>query len=585
MNDRPLRSVLVVGGGTAGWMTAAYLAKAFGDSVKITLMEAPAIPKIGVGEATVPNLQKVLFDFLGIPEEDWMQEVNGAFKTAVKFINWRKKAPRERSNHFFHPFGILPAIDGVPLPQYWYFLTGGTQEPVDYACFREPPVMDAMRSPKFLDGRRAVPHAWHFDAHLVADFLCRWATTRGVVRVLDQVDGVELDAHGHISSVVTASGRRLEADLFVDCTGFRGLLINQALKEPFIDMSGYLLCDSAVAAAVPNDDARDGIEPFTSAIAMNAGWTWKIPMLSRFGSGYVYSSQFATVDEAGRDFCALWGLDEKKVNLNKIRFRTGRNRRAWVGNCVSIGLSSCFLEPLESTGIYFITAAIYQLAKHFPTRGLDPRLIDSFNREIEYMFDDCRDFIQAHYLTSTRDDSPFWVSNKNDLVLSDNVKEKIAIYKCGLPVNPPLNTEEDYYGSFDSEFRNFWTNGSYYCIFAGMGFLPDRPLGRLAYRPAAVEQAKKTLETIKNRQRDLVASLPSNYEYLSQFHAAVQSASRSPAVRNSQSAPPPSLGPAAAPSFSAPRLGVPSFGADPAAPARPKRRRNRRRRKAPPTAS
>jgi tryptophan halogenase len=291
--------------------------------------------------------------------------------------------------------------------------------------------MDANLSPKFLDGTSAVPHAWHFDAHLVAEFLKRWATARGVVHVLEEVSHVEINDSGGIASVHTIAERFHTADLFVDCTGFRGLLINRALGEPFIDMSEYLLCDSAVAAPVPNNDERDGIEPYTSAIAMDAGWTWKIPMLSRFGSGYVYSSKFATVDRAARDFCALWGLNENKTDLNKIRFRTGRNRRAWVSNCVSIGLSSCFLEPLESTGIYFITASIYQLAKHFPTKEFDQNLIDSYNREIEFMFDDCRDFIQAHYLTSTRDDSPFWLANKHELFLRFRSSCKSPILQRG----------------------------------------------------------------------------------------------------------------------------------------------------------
>jgi tryptophan halogenase len=351
-----------------------------------------------------------------------------------------------------------------------------------------------------------------------------------VVHVLDEVKHVTLDERGNIGAVQTATDRVLTADLFVDCTGFRGLLINKALAEPFIDMSGYLFCDSAVAAPVPNDDEKYGIEPYTSAIAMRAGWTWKIPMLTRFGSGYVYSSRFATVDEATRDFSQLWGLDESKTQFNKIRFRTGRNRRAWVGNCVSIGLSSCFLEPLESTGIYFITAAIYQLAKHFPTLAFDQNLIDRFNREIEFMFDDCRDFIQAHYLTSTRDDSPFWLANKNDLILSDNIKEKIAIYRSGLPVNPPLSTEQDYYGSFDNEFHNFWTNGSYYCIFSGMGFLPDRPLGRIAYRPDAVAESQRIFARIRDQQQELVRTLPSTYQYLRKFHEKVRSVDRSPVV-------------------------------------------------------
>lgn len=527
--NEPIRSVLVVGGGTAGWMTAAYLAKAYGPHIEITLLEAPGIPKIGVGEATVPNLHKVFFDFLGIPEHEWMQRVNGSFKTAVKFVNWRKK-DNGKLNHFYHPFGILPNVDGVPLPQYWFLDEATNRTPVDYACFREPPIMDAKKSPRDMDGVRAVPYAWHFDAHLVAEFLCEWATARGVKRVLDEVRHVQLDERGFVASVRTAKDATLEADLFVDCTGFRGLLINKALGEPFLDMSDHLLCDSAVAAAIPNDDAAHGIEPYTSAIAMESGWTWKIPMLTRFGSGYVYSSKFATADEAGRDFCRLWNLDENRVHLNQIRFRTGRNRRAWVNNCVSIGLSSCFLEPLESTGIYFITAAIYQLAKYFPTRAFDPVLIGEFNREVEFMFDDCRDFVQAHYFTTTRDDSPFWRANKHDLVLDDNLKEKIALYKSGLPVNPPISTEEDYYGSFDIEFHNFWTNGSYYCIFSGMGFYPDRPYARLLYRPESVAKARDVFARIRTQQEDLLERLPTTYAYLQRFHAAEESASRSPAL-------------------------------------------------------
>jgi hypothetical protein len=530
MTEAPLRNVLIVGGGTAGWMTAAYLSKAFGDIVDITLMEAPGIPRIGVGEATVPNLQRVLFDFLGIPEREWMVHVNGAFKTAVKFVNWRKKAPGEADNHFYHPFGILPSVEGVPLPQFWYHATRGQGKAMDYTCFKEPPLMDARRSPRFLDETRAVPYAWHFDAHLVADFLGKWSRKRGVHHLEDRVKEVKLDATGAIASVETDGGASLKADLFVDCTGFRGLLINQALKEPFMDMSDMLLCDSAVAAAVPHDDARHGIEPCTSAIAMKAGWTWKIPMLGRFGSGYVYSSQFESEDDAARDFCNLWGLKESEVKLNRIRFRTGRNRRAWVKNCVSIGLSSCFLEPLESTGIYFITAAIYQLAKYFPTRGFNPTLVDQFNREIEYMFDDCRDFIQAHYFTTDRDDSDFWLANKNELALSANMREKMALYKAGLPVNPPISTEEDYYGSFDIEFHNFWTNGSYYCIFAGMGYLPDEPYAWLHYRPQAVAEARRIMADIQRRQDELVQTLPSTYEYLQQLHAEQSSGAMSPAL-------------------------------------------------------
>jgi len=275
-----------------------------------------------------------------------------------------------------------------------------------------------------------------------------------------------------------------------------------------------------VATSIPNDDARLGVEPYTSSIAMKAGWTWKIPMLSRFGTGYVYSSQFASQDEATLDFCRMWGLDPQNTPLNQVRFRVGRNRRAWVKNCVSVGLASCFVEPLESTGIYFTYAALHWLAKNFPDKRFDPVLRDRFNREIETMFDDTRDFLQAHFYCSPRTDTEFWKANKG-LHLADAIQEKMAMYRAGLPVNPPITDEGNYYGNFEAEFRNFWTNGSYYCIFAGMGWLPEHPLPALTYKPESVLAAEPLFDIVKQQQRDGVRDLPSNYEMLSQIHGKV----------------------------------------------------------------
>ncbi len=519
--DTLIKNLVVLGGGTAGWMTASYLSKALQGSVRITVLEAPAIPRIGVGEASVPNLQRAFFDYLGLAEDDWMRHCNAAFKTAIKFVNWQAPATADGvNNHFYHPFGLLPNCDDVPLSHYWLLRRrAGDGEPYDYACFKEPPVMDAKLSPRHLDGRKAVNHAWHFDAHLMADFLRDFSTkNQGVVHVMDELSGVTKDANGFLTALLTKGGRTIEGDFFIDCSGFRSLLINGAMEEPFIDMSDYLLCDSAVASAIPHDDEKNGIEPFTSSIAMDAGWTWKIPMLGRFGSGYVYSSQFATPDEAGRDFCKLWNLDPEKTHLNKIRFRVGRNRRAWVKNVVGIGLSSCFLEPLESTGIYFTYAANFFLAKYFPDKNFDPVLIDRFNKEIEAMFDDCRDFIQAHYVVSPRMDTAFWRVNK-ELRLSDNILEKMETYKAGLPVNMPTSDESSYYGNFESEFRNFWTNGSYYSIFGGLGMLPDKPMPALLHRKDCQTRAEPYFAEVKRQQRELLATLPTTYEYLKQLHA------------------------------------------------------------------
>lgn len=526
--DNRIKHIVILGGGSAGWMSACYLGSYLQGSVSITVLEAPAIPRIGVGEATIPNLQRVFFNQLGLDEEEWMPECNASFKMGIKYINWRTggspdSSPRKyngRTDYFYHLFGLLEEQDQFPLSHYWLYKKRAllTEQEFDYACFKEPPILDANLAPRWLDGRRATSYAWHFDAQLVADYLRRFGVKRlGIQHVQAEMQDAVLDERGFITSLTIKGGGTLAADFFVDCSGFRGLLINQAMREPFIDMSDYLLCDSAVATAIPHDDARNGVEPFTSSIGMNAGWTWRIPMLGRFGSGYVYSSRFAERDEATADFCRLWDLDPAEAELNQIRFRVGRNRRAWVKNCVGIGLSSCFLEPLESTGLYFIYGALYHLAKHFPDKSFDPVLIDRFNREVETMFDDSRDFIQIHYFFSPRTDTPFWRANK-ELHLSDSIMEKIEMYKAGMPVNQPIVNVGIYYENFEAEFRNFWTNGSYYCILAGLGLVPECPPPSLTYRPESVQRAESLFTKVREQQRELLDTLPTNYRFLREIH-------------------------------------------------------------------
>ena len=518
----PIERVVIVGGGTAGWMTAAYLRRALHPKTCITLIESKSIARIGVGEATVPNLQPVFFDFLGIKEDDWMRECNAAFKGAVKFVDWRSDPSKGESDHFYHPFGIVPECDGLPLTHYWADKRrrGVLATGVDYACFKEPRLLDALCAPRTLDGKVRLRYAWHFDAQRVAAYLSRLATGWGVRHVIDDIESVALTDDGAVASVTTKGGLVEKGDLFIDCTGFRGLLINKALGEPFLDMSDHLLCDSAVATSVAIDEDRHGIEPYTSAVAMPAGWMWKIPMLGRIGTGYVFSSRFTSRERATEDFLAYWKLNPGKTTLNQISFRVGRNRRAWVKNCVAIGLSSCFLEPLESTGIYFIYAAIYQLVKHFPDRSFDPRLRDAFNARIEAMFDDSRDFLQAHYLATPRRETPFWVANAHELKLSENLRQKLSAYDAGLPINLPKTDEETYYRHFDVEFDNYWTNGSYFCILAGLGRLPSRSLPILSQRPQAQARADLLFEKIAAGAKALQARLPSNLTYLRQLHGA-----------------------------------------------------------------
>ncbi|MFD9736376.1 tryptophan halogenase family protein [Umezawaea sp. NPDC059074] len=528
MEDRRIKNVVVLGGGTAGWMTASYLGKALGPAVKITVLEAPSVPRIGVGEATVPNLHKVFFDFLGLSEEEWMRECNASFKMGIKFTNWRTggkgeanpRPYRDTTDHYYHLFGLLPNHENEPLSAYWSHkrLTGQTTEAFDYACYREPPILDAKLSPRHSDGTKWTNYAWHFDAALVADFLRKFATNKqGAVHIQDEFIDADVDTRGHVTALNTKGGRKIEGDFFVDCSGFRALLINGVMREPFLDMSDHLLNDRAVATQVPHDDEKNGVEPFTGSIAMSNGWTWKIPMLGRFGTGHVYASRFTTQDAATQEFCDMWGLDPSEQKLNHIKFRVGRNRRTWVRNVAAIGLSSCFLEPLESTGIYFITAALYQLAKHFPDKNFDPIFADRFNTEINTMFDDSRDFLQAHFSLAARNDTEFWRACK-DLVLADDIKEKIRMYKAGLAINMPVTDENTYYANFDAEFRNFWTNASYYCVFTGLGFDPQQTLTKLTHHPSMLDSAEHVFADIKRKQAELLQTLPTTYDYLKQLH-------------------------------------------------------------------
>lgn len=513
-----VRDVVVLGGGSAGWMTAAYLHKAFEGTVNVTLIEAPLIPRIGVGEATIPNLQSVFFDFLGIPEEEWMIECRASFKGAVKFINWTRPSSAGGDDHFYHPFDQIPICGNVPLSQYWFLKHQHLEaEPLDYTCFKDVPLLDAMRSPRMIDGTKKMSYAWHFDAHLLAEFLKRWATARGVRHIVDTFQQASLNEQGYISSLHLESGKVVSADLYVDCSGFRSLLINGVLGEPFIDMSDHLLCDRAIATATLVDEQSD-VEPYTSAIALKNGWVWRIPQFGRVGTGYVYSSKFVSLDDAVDEFAKLWNFDPSAIALNKIQFRTGRNRRSWVKNCVSIGLASCFVEPLESTAIYFTYAAIYQLVKFFPDRSFNPILADRFNQEIAYMYDDTMDFIQAHYLASPRCDTPFWQATKQVRV-SDGLQNKLEVYKAGLPVNQVSDIER-FYSSFETNFHNYWNNTSYYVILAGLGYLPEVAMAKLLYQPSNQAKAEAMFESIKQESVQLLEQLPSVQEYLQKLHRA-----------------------------------------------------------------
>ncbi|MEM9326903.1 MAG: tryptophan halogenase family protein [Bacteroidota bacterium] len=508
-----VEKIIVVGGGSAGWMSAAYLMKATNFQTTVQLIESPNIPRIGVGEATLPSIKEQLFDFLEIPEEVWMPKCNATYKMGIKFVNWRL-SPEQGGDKYYHIFGEMPSLEGFPLSQIWYDLKRqGLDKPLDYACHTSPYLCDNFKSPKYLDGKSAVHAAYHFDASLIADFLKNWCLEKGVSYIQDDLLSAEQAENGDIEYVIGAEGDKYAADLFIDCTGFRGFLIDEVLNEPKISFSKSLLNNSAVAINVPNNGDTD-IPPYTSATAMTTGWTWETPLKDRKGNGYVYSNDFQSAEDAEKELRQLLGPKSDGINARHVKFESARRRRSWVNNCVSIGLASSFLEPLESTGLYFVYAALYQLAEHFPTKSMSPALRDKFNAKISYMVDDVRDFIVLHFCTSPREDTAYWRANKYDLEISDSLQGILDLQKAGIPIKRTYRSNEALYTSFEAAFDRFWTNSNYQSILAGVDYMPEMTTPMLNYYPDIFGRAQDVISQVEAESKELMDKLPSHYEYL-----------------------------------------------------------------------
>jgi len=513
-----ISKIIIAGGGSSGWMAASYIFKALDFNVDITVIESPTIPRIGVGEATIPTIKEELFDFLGIPEKDWMPACKAAYKLGIKFVNWNRSAA-EGGDHYYHSFGEMPACSNIPLSQIWmYKRHKGFEKPHDYSCYVTPSICDQYRSPRFLDGAKAVHYAYHFDALLIANFLRDWCIDRGLKHIRDEIGRVELDEQGNIRSLIGHEGDRYEADLYIDCTGFAGLLIEKALQEPFLSFSDCLFTDSAVAMNFTSDPATEGIRPYTTATAFSSGWQWEIPLFGRSGNGYVYSSAFQSAEDAEREMRRFFGARAEGVEARHIKFRSGRRRRSWVKNCVSFGLASSFLEPLESTGLYFVYAALYQFMEYFPNKEIDPILRDKFNERVAYMVEDVRDFIVMHFCTSPREDTAYWRANKHELKIPDSLQRILSLQKAGIPIKKSYATDEFLYASFEAGFDRFWTNSNYQCVLAGVGYLPTSCQPLLNHRPDILREAELVFAEIETRSRLLTQQLPSQFEYLSHMY-------------------------------------------------------------------
>ncbi|ETO92077.1 tryptophan halogenase family protein [Legionella oakridgensis] len=520
MDKNLIKHIIIVGGGSAGWMSATYLRASLDNFVHITVIESPSIERIGVGEATVTTIKTEFFDRLKISEREWMPQCKGSYKMGIQYRNW-KKPPEEGGDYYYHIFGEIPYIDEVPLTHLWIKkrLEENYQIPMAYACYNSIAAIDANKSPKHFDDTRAHYYAYHFDASLLANFLKNWSISNGINYIEDNLTHAVLNETGDIQYVVGSNGQKYHADLFIDCSGFAGFLIEKTLKEPIVSFGDSLLTDRAIAINFHEAPEHDGIRPYTTATALKAGWMWEIPHYNTSGNGYVYSSQFISDTEAENEIRQFFGKKAEHVDVRKIKFQSRRRRNAWVKNCVSIGLSSNFLEPLESTGLYFVYAALYQLIRNFPTKTIDPILRDKFNQKIRFMVDEMKDFILMHFKTCGRTDTPFWLANRYETKLSDSLALILERHRAGLPIKTTHQTDLKLYATFGVQFDNFWTNTNYQSILCGVDWLPDKVLPLLNYRPDIIEKGDLLFKKLAQESSQLLKTLPSQFDYLKKIYA------------------------------------------------------------------
>jgi len=494
-----IRDIVIIGGGTAGWMAAGALAKNAAGR-RITLVESEEIGTVGVGESTIPPI--ILFNqLLGIDEDEFVRETNATFKLGIEFVDWRRLGHK-----YFHNFGMLGADlhTGVPFLHYWMrsLRAGGDPDQLRFSSETE-----AARRGKFGRVQRTPPgaqpnmhYAFQFDASTYAAYLRRYSERRGVVRKEGKVVNVRQNAEtGFIEGVDMQDGSFVRGDFFIDCSGFRGIVIEQVYKAGFEDWSHWLPNDRA--AAVPAERMAEP-SPFTVARAREAGWQWRIPLQHRTGNGYVFSSSHISDDEVVSTL--LGSLEGKALADPKVlRFKAGRRRKSWVKNCLALGLSSGFLEPLESTSIHLVQAGITKFLDFFPHRKCDPILIERYNEEMAFQYETIRDFIIAHYKVTEREDTEFWRYCKH-MSIPDSLSDKLTLFRERSEVKP-------YPGDLFGDI-------SWFAILYGQGLTPE------GYHPLADAMSDDDLQLrlagIRKAIMERVEALPAHADFIQRCCAA-----------------------------------------------------------------
>lgn len=502
MPDVKIKKIVIVGGGTAGWMVAAAMSKLINDdAISIQLIESEAIGTVGVGEATIPHIQ-YFNQLLGLDENEFVRKTNATFKLGIEFVNWGKLG-----ESYIHPFGDygIP-MEGLRFHQMWHrYNRMGKAKPVDEYCLPilaahtgkfQRPDMRYKNSPL-----KTITYAFQFDASLYAKFMREFAQARGVERIEGRITHVDQHpATGHVTQVTLENSDSYEGDLFIDCSGFRGLLIEQTLNTGYTDWSDVLPCDRAVARASKSSLAPP---PYTRATAKDAGWQWRIPLQSRNGNGHVYCSSYISDDEA-LDSLNKDIEGESISEPNFLRFKTGIRKKPWNKNVVSLGLSAGFLEPLESTSIHLIQTAVARLMANFPDKNFAQSNIDYYNGRTLSEYEQVRDFLILHYFATEREDTPFWKYCKN-MDIPQTLKDRIALYKD----NARLYRHDN----------EIFGETSWFAVMHGQGLTPK------AYHPLANslpdEELGKRMRELEQVTQACLNQMPMHKDFIDRFCKAV----------------------------------------------------------------
>jgi len=464
-----IKSVCIVGGGSAGWLAAAVIAARHRagteDDLRVTLIESETVGILGVGEGTWPTMRNTLRK-VGISETEFFRECNVSFKQGAKFSSWATGA---EDDFYYHPLVLPEGFPSLDLASYWNQYAQGNEEVPSFSdavCFQEA-VCERGLAPKLITTPEyacIANYAYHLDAHKFAQFLRKHCVEKlGVEHVIDEVDDVVLDGQGDIAHLMTRKGGALAADLFVDCTGFHALLIGKALGVPFRPCGDVLFIDRALAVQVPYETPRQEIVPHTLSTAQKSGWVWDIGLQNRRGVGYVYSSAHTTKEEAEAELAAYVGPAIENLQPREIPIRSGHRETFWKGNCVAVGLSAGFLEPLEASALVLIELSVEMISAMMPaTRDTMEITARRFNEVTHYRWDRIIDFLKLHYCLSQRADSDFWNDNRDPDSIPDSLREQLALWRYRAPGDQDFSSNNEMFPA-----------ASYQYVLFGMGFKMD----------------------------------------------------------------------------------------------------------------